>query len=422
MKTIKRIFAVALVCLLCLSVFAACGFDGETLPNAADRTQSDTNGDIEKIEKNDANSAKTDDAEETADGDVFVKGNVSYSGLNDVEIAESIYETADSFAQPVTVTVRSETAKITDSGRQRQRVDAVYVSHYYDLEQLKQAGYTKLKIELSMDVKEIYDGYQYFFLYSDTQCNANNLIVNAAGLIGVDISDDPSFLFGQQFEHGSGVKDTEWASHSFTAAVNVADLKDNLYLRYGASGYLADDWQNKNVTVRLIPIKTKTDEINVKPVKDILVRSEVAKITDSGRERQKADAVYLCDYYDLEGLKSAGYTKLKINLSLDVREINDGYQYFFFYSDSRCTANNLYVGAAGLIGIDVSNDPSLLFGQQFEHGSGVKDTEWYTHSFEVILNLGDLNDVLYIRYGASGYFADDWQNKNVTVSLEPLLR
>ena len=154
---------------------------------------------------------------------------------------------------PVTVTVRTETVTITDSGRKSQKMDVLFLSDYVDVKEAYNAGYTKLRVTVTLDVKEIDDGYQYIFLYSDTNCKSNSLFDKIVD----EFYDpkDPSLLYEYKFEHDPGAKNTKWGSHSFTATLKMERLKDDLYIRYGASGKNDDDWQNKNVVVTFQVVK-----------------------------------------------------------------------------------------------------------------------------------------------------------------------
>lgn len=148
---------------------------------------------------------------------------------------------------PITVTVRTETAKITDSGRASQKMDILYLSNYFNVRSAYNEGYTKLHVTFTFDVREIDDGYQYVFLYSDTKCKGNSFIDKIID----EVYDpaDPSLLYEHRLEHGGTKKNTSWGSHTFNATISLSRLTDNLYIRYGASGKFDDDWENKNIVV-----------------------------------------------------------------------------------------------------------------------------------------------------------------------------
>ena len=148
----------------------------------------------------------------------------------------------------------------------------------------------------------------------------------------------------------------------------------------------------------------------------VTVRTETAKITDSGRASQKMDVLLLSDYFDVDAAVSAGYTKLSVTFTFDVRELDDGYQYVFFYADKNCKGNSFFDKVVDEF-YDPA-DPSLLYEYRLEHGGSKKNTSWGSHTFTTTLKLSRLIDDLYIRYGASGKYNDDWENKNIVVTFQ----
>lgn len=170
---------------------------------------------------------------------------------NDESANSSTNQPASSFSapsEPITITVRTKSAKITDSGRANQKMDRVFLSNYLDVKAANQAGYTKLLVTLTFEVQEIEDGYQYVYLYSDRNCNENS-VRDKIGDDEVYDSEDPSLLYEHRFEYGGEKKVTDWGTHSFSATITMNRLKDDLYIRYGASGSYDDDWQNRNIVV-----------------------------------------------------------------------------------------------------------------------------------------------------------------------------
>ena len=132
------------------------------------------------------------------------------------------------------------------------------------------------------------------------------------------------------------------------------------------------------------------------------IREAEETITDDGRFENIYDTVdfnYLYNgMYDLEELKREGYMTSVVEITVTVKEIDDGYQYIFLYDD---TTPNTY-----------------LRGSRFEHGKGEKNKmpKEYTFYFEVsTYNIIDNNFV--IRYGASGSGDDDWVISNVFVQI-----
>lgn len=126
------------------------------------------------------------------------------------------------------------------------------------------------------------------------------------------------------------------------------------------------------------------------------------KITDSGRFKQKCDVIDIASEYgiSLSILKLLGYNKIsRIKITLDVKEEDDGYQYLFLYNGA-------------------SDSSELLKEIKFEHGSGYKNKNYLTHTFYVYnINLSKLDDILVVRYGASGNWEDTWKNKNLKIEF-----
>lgn len=143
---------------------------------------------------------------------------------------------------PVSITVRSDSATITDSGRAKQMMDTVLVEEHFDMTDLKRAGYTKLRVTISFDACEVNDGYQYVFLYQDTNCPSSDDKNSVADvlfgsyldeILGSEDSGDPSLLWARKFEHGGNKKNTTWETHTYEALISIDSVQDNLYIRYG---------------------------------------------------------------------------------------------------------------------------------------------------------------------------------------------
>ena len=160
--------------------------------------------------------------------------------------------------ESVTYQVRSNEVTITDSGRAKQQLDIVYLSQDYDLAELRRAGYTALNVTISLYLREVDDGYQYVFLYSDKNCahteSALEKLVEGL-IVGEGTDEDPSLLCTKKYEHTPGECDTNWAVLSFEVPISLDRLTDNLYIRYGASGKNDDHWRNKDVVVTVTPVK-----------------------------------------------------------------------------------------------------------------------------------------------------------------------
>ncbi len=153
-----------------------------------------------------------------------------------------------------TYQVRLDEATITDSGRRKQRIDEVDLHLDYDYHGLIFAGYSYFEVTVSLEVKELDDGYQHVLLYSDTNCpNTGTISYFITNTVLGKNEEDPSLLCWYPFEHCAGEKDSSWNTHQFTTNISIEDLKDKLYIRYDASGNFDDDWVSKNIVVKVTP-------------------------------------------------------------------------------------------------------------------------------------------------------------------------
>ncbi len=194
-------------------------------------------------------------------------------------------------------------------------------------------------------------------------------------------------------------------------------------------GYIFGGWYSDKELTQLVTLDSK----NLNQVKDVYakwitaekidydVRSDSATITDSGRKHQKYDTIRLADDFDYQGLIYAGYTEFKVTFSFEISEQHDGYQYVFLYKNKTCvdTSSLDYFISNTLYG-QTPSDPTLLCSYRFEHSPGIADSSWSAYSFTAYIDIEDLEKELYIRYGASGKYDDNWLNRNVTVSVEPI--
>lgn len=151
--------------------------------------------------------------------------------------------------------VRSHEATITDSGRVNQKMDIVYLDYNYA--GLEDLGYYWLDVKVSVTAREVNDGYQYLFLYNTPNCQSvgESLLENFIPSVGDGIKQ--GMLFKEQFEIGPGYKKTSWEEREFRFYVYVGNMVDNIYLRYGANGILADTWVNKDIKVTVTPKMSK---------------------------------------------------------------------------------------------------------------------------------------------------------------------
>lgn len=159
-----------------------------------------------------------------------------------------------------TYQVRDYEVSISDAGRKKQQMDIVEISTSadYTLLDLERAGFTYIEVEITLDIKEVNDGYQYIFLYKDDVLPDTDMDLTEfynKYVNGESSTEDPSLLHLFKYEHGPGEKDTSWNRVTFRRSLRISDLKDDLYIRYGASGKDDDTWRNQNVSVTITPTR-----------------------------------------------------------------------------------------------------------------------------------------------------------------------
>lgn len=130
-------------------------------------------------------------------------------------------------------------------------------------------------------------------------------------------------------------------------------------------------------------------------------------INDEGRMKNPYDNVKLTDFgIDYNSLKEEGVVTLQIKLTIQLKEVNDGYQHIFIYDNAHTT------------------DGKLLDEVEIEHGVGYKNTNWNYRTETFYVTVDDLNDDdpnwIYIRYGAHGNKDHDWMNRDVTMEINKL--
>lgn len=125
---------------------------------------------------------------------------------------------------------------------------------------------------------------------------------------------------------------------------------------------------------------------------------------NNGRDQKITDAdKYVETIYpslDREKLRFNGYSNLKITITFDCQEINDGYQDLWVYSHKDQQIASFTV----------------------EHGSGHKDTSWWSHTKEFTTSIDNVqtDGSFWLRWGAHGNFADDWNLGHTVITVEAL--
>lgn len=126
------------------------------------------------------------------------------------------------------------------------------------------------------------------------------------------------------------------------------------------------------------------------------------RITDSAESSNKYDSFDFNKVFgrSLSSLIAKGYTKITFEITVYIKEIDDGYQEIFLSK----TRN----GGSGNV---------LWSKTDIEHGSGRKDSSSWAHNFTTTQNISACTDELYILYGAHGTSDDDWYRESLTIKF-----
>ena len=167
--------------------------------------------------------------------------------------------------------------------------------------------------------------------------------------------------------------------------------------------------QFKNMCETYISSKTSNDGyhhiIDISKKGDSRIRASEVIIEDSGRFNNPYDKIDLNEItpYGIDVLEDLGYSKIRLTINIDMKEKNKGYQYLWIYSQY----NN--------------NDANILWGDALELGGTSLQDYYTTETFSILIDLDKINTTydgtfIYLLFGASGSFGDDWYNKNVVIT------
>lgn len=159
----------------------------------------------------------------------------------------------------------------------------------------------------------------------------------------------------------------------------------------------------------IIFLSTKSTELMAATAGPITIRSDTSEyiIDDSGRFNNPMDVIHF-EYFTgktVSDWQSLGYTTVRLFITVEMKEINAGYQYIFIYrNDYSSETNNL-----------LFDSETIEYG-----GGGFAKTSWGDYLFETIdIQLSSFEDDLFvIRYGASGFGEDDWANRDLRIIFE----
>ncbi|UPS44403.1 InlB B-repeat-containing protein [Prevotella sp. E15-22] len=120
---------------------------------------------------------------------------------------------------------------------------------------------------------------------------------------------------------------------------------------------------------------------NIFRIRDITIQSDEYKNTDAGYENNNVKSVASSSYFDYVAPRTYFQhigAELRMTLTMDVREQNDGYQYM-----SILTSKTLFDNRSGCSNGDPGNINNSLYMAGFEHKTNGKDTEYKSYSFPV---------------------------------------
>ena len=197
-----------------------------------------------------------------------------------------------------------------------------------------------------------------------------------------------------------------WIDYYPQSLVPLSDLVTDKSRSDAIAQAIENYCKGKEIIVSPFVVSPPIDN-TVKPITTVFktIRTEKIKISDKDCLDQHFDVVNFNVFdINLAAKKQEGYKTVSFYIQLNVREIDDGYQYLFLFSSP--TKSNDY----------------LLSGLQFEHSPGKKDGNWWVHyeselKFENVSLDKFSNNEFVIRYGASGDWGDDWENKDLKIKL-----
>lgn len=160
--------------------------------------------------------------------------------------------------------------------------------------------------------------------------------------------------------------------------------------------YTSDNFTNRIDSIS----ETSRGDIIVYAKYDYLLSTEsypdTYAVTDADISQQPSFNVFVLLANNYEKIKNTTLSNARIKISVDVWEIDDGYQDFYlFYNNSEVWANTI------------------------THGGTGKNSNVAKYEFEINLNISDYKsvDFLKLRFGAHGAFSDTWKFNNLSIAI-----
>lgn len=212
--------------------------------------------------------------------------------------------------------------------------------------------------------------------------------------------------------------DAAWSGNVYTITYKQAygNYCPTQTYTFGTTTYLLDPivqdesiflgyYTDENFTVRVTEIgPTEYDDKEIYVKWDVHLASSHNTgdhiITDDGRWQNYYKELRM--YFDYTDPYSCdGFQTLRIDITMKMKEIDDGYQYIMLFTEE-------------------GNDDSKIYDCQIEYYPGEKHTNAETiGTFHIYIDINDIKDCdyLYLAFGASGSGDDDWCIEKLDIEM-----
>ena len=155
-------------------------------------------------------------------------------------------------------------------------------------------------------------------------------------------------------------------------------------------------------------VKNETDFISIRASEKTITDDGVGNKNEKAVLNQPYDTVSFSEFgiTDLEALSQQGYKGISFYIRLEVREINDGYQWIFLYSEDKEIGNVRFDHSGGAY----KNWRDVLENYKDKYEPGLKFENAEIDRFK--------DNQFTIRYAASGDGDDTWENRNLRIKIK----